>query len=198
MTQPYTYLISWTSISKYYYGVRFAKGCSPADLWVDYFTSSKQVKILRETYGEPDIIEIRKIFSTPEKAIVWESKVLKRLGAVKNECWLNRTDNKSIHPEDAAKGSIAQIGIKRSEATKVKLRGPKSEQHKLNMKISRKKLFENGYINPNPALREDVRKKMSEIKKIAMIGEGNNMFGKKHSEQSKLKMSIAAKNRKKK
>ena len=53
-------------------------------------------------------------------------------------------------------------------------------------------------INPNPALREDVRKKMSEIKKIAMIGEGNNMFGKKHSEQSKLKMSIAAKNRKKK
>jgi hypothetical protein len=46
------------------------------------------------------------------------------------------------------------------------------------MKIARKKLFESGYKNPNPALREDVKKKMSEIKKVSQKGELNNMYGK--------------------
>lgn len=37
---PFTYLIGWSKYDKWYYGVRFAKGCNPDDLWNTYFTSS--------------------------------------------------------------------------------------------------------------------------------------------------------------
>lgn len=175
----YTYLIGWSNLNKFYYGVRFSKNCRPEDLWVSYFTSSKHVKEFVKQYGDPDIIKIRKIFENNNQARLWEEKVLKKMDVIKDDKWLNKTNNKSIDPECAAKGPKSQIGIKRSEKTKIKLRGPKTDQHKLNMKIARKKLFENGYKNPNPALRQDVKKKMSEIKKVAMKGSGNNMYGKK-------------------
>lgn len=57
---PYTYLIGWTILDCYYYGVRTAKGSTPEDFWKTYFTSSKQVKKLRIQYGDPDVIMIRK------------------------------------------------------------------------------------------------------------------------------------------
>ena len=175
----YTYLIGWKDLNRFYYGVRFSKNCRPEDLWTSYFTSSKHVKSFVKEHGNPDIIEIRKNFEDVNKARLWEGKVLKKMNVVQNDKWINKTDNKSIDPTLAALGPKKQIGIKRSEETKEKLRGLKSEQHKLNMKISRKKLFQSGYKNPNPALREDVKKKMSEIKKVAMKGSGNNMYGKK-------------------
>ena len=64
---PYTYLIGWKSLDKWYYGVRYGKGVHPSDLWVVYFTSSRHVKKFRDDHGEPDVIEIRKpsIPSTP-------------------------------------------------------------------------------------------------------------------------------------
>jgi hypothetical protein len=175
----YTYLIGWSNFNKFYYGVRFSKNCRPEDLWTSYFTSSKHVKSFANQYGDPDIIEIRKKFNDANKARLWEEKVLIKMKVLENDLWINKTNNKSIDPKCAAKGPKSQIGIKRSEETKKKLRGPKTDQHKLNMKIARKKLFESGYKNPNPALREDVKKKMSEIKKVAMKGSGNNMYGKK-------------------
>ena len=47
----YTYLIGWTKYNIQYYGVRYAKGCHPDDLWKTYFTSSKYVKEFREKNG---------------------------------------------------------------------------------------------------------------------------------------------------
>lgn len=90
--QPYTYLIGWSQYNKYYYGVRFAKDCHPNDLWNTYFTSSKYVKKFREENGDPDIIQIRKTFIKAKEAILWESKVLRRIKVVNNELWLNQTD----------------------------------------------------------------------------------------------------------
>ena len=40
MHQPFTYLIKHKTSGKVYYGVRYAKKCSPIDLWTTYFTSS--------------------------------------------------------------------------------------------------------------------------------------------------------------
>lgn len=40
---PYTYLLGWPEIDKWYYGVRYAKKCHPSDLWVTYKTSSRHV-----------------------------------------------------------------------------------------------------------------------------------------------------------
>lgn len=89
---PYTYLIGWTQHNKWYYGVRFAKECHPDDLWVKYFTSSKQVKLLRDVVGEPDVIRVRRIFNSSEKAVLWETKVLRRLRIKEHSHWLNQAE----------------------------------------------------------------------------------------------------------
>ena len=90
--QPYTYLLTWESTGVKYYGVRYAKNCSPADLWVKYFTSSKQVAAYRKVFGDPDIIEIRRTFTNAKDARLWEHKVLSKLGAANRWDYLNLTD----------------------------------------------------------------------------------------------------------
>src|SRR5574343_18298 len=69
---PYTYLIGWTQHQKFYYGVRFAKNCHPSDLWKSYFTSSKHVKNFRIQFGEPDLISVRRTFTSIDTARKWE------------------------------------------------------------------------------------------------------------------------------
>lgn len=71
-------------------GVRYARGCNPSDLWTTYFTSSSYVQKFREEHGEPDVVEIRQTFLSKVDSQQWEDKVLRRLGAVKSERWLNR------------------------------------------------------------------------------------------------------------
>lgn len=87
---PFTYLIGWSKLDKWYYGVRYSKRCQPADLWTSYFTSSPIVKKFREANGEPDVIEVRKTFKTSVQARIWEDKVHHRLGVVKSPKWLNQ------------------------------------------------------------------------------------------------------------
>ena len=86
----YTYVVGWTKLNKFYYGVRFAKNCHPNDFWKKYFTSSNLVKYYRETYGEPDILQIRKTFDNADSAIYWEKKVLKKLKVLESDKWLNQ------------------------------------------------------------------------------------------------------------
>jgi len=93
---PYTYLIGWSKLNKWYYGVRFAKGCRPDDLWTSYYTSSKYVKMFREENGEPDVILIRRTFSDRIQALDWEHKVLRRMNVSTKDTWLNKTDNRSV------------------------------------------------------------------------------------------------------
>jgi len=88
--KPYTYYIRWTAISKSYYGVKYGQDANPETFWVDYFTSSKYVKELREKYGEPDVIQVRKTFNEAKEAIRWEDKVLNRIKAVGREDFLNK------------------------------------------------------------------------------------------------------------
>ena len=90
MSTPYTYLIGWSELDLWYYGVKFGKSADPALFWVNYFTSSKYVKSLREEFGEPDVREIRKTFKSKEAASDWERKVIRRLGAVWSDKWINR------------------------------------------------------------------------------------------------------------
>jgi hypothetical protein len=100
MIKAYTYLIGWKELDKWYYGVRFAKGCNPSEFWKEggYFTSSKYVDKFREHHGDPDIIEIRNTFESIDKALHWENKVLKRMGVIKeNDAkWLNQNDSIAI------------------------------------------------------------------------------------------------------
>lgn len=101
---PYTYLIGWSEHNTWYYGVRYEKGCHPSDLWVEYKTSSKYVDAFVLKYGDPDVIQPRKTFSSVTDARLWEEKVLKRMNVVADEKWLNKTDNRSIDPSTVARG----------------------------------------------------------------------------------------------
>ena len=154
---PFTYLIGWSHLDRWYYGVRYARGCSPEDLWTKYFTSSGVVKEYREKFGEPDIIEVRQIFNDSLQAREWEIKVLRRIGVIKNEIWLNKSDRASppitIGPRtDEVKLKISQTlkGHTFSEEARQKMRNsklgkpsfnkdkPKSEEHKRKLSKSLK------------------------------------------------------------
>lgn len=86
------------------YGARYAKthkllyknGAHPDDLWKTYFTSSDLVFSFRKEFGEPDIIEVRRIFQTVEDTLSWERKVLKRMKVRFSDNWLNKTDSAGI------------------------------------------------------------------------------------------------------
>lgn len=97
---PYTYFIEWSKTKMKYYGVRFAQNCNPDDFWVDYFTSSVSVKDYIKEHGQPDIRQIRRVFSCPEKARLWEHKVLKRLRVVSRTDYLNKSDGKAVDMQD--------------------------------------------------------------------------------------------------
>lgn len=120
--KPYTYLIRWTKLNISYYGVRYAQDCNPSDLWNPYKTSSKHVAEFIAQHGEPDVIQVRKIFIEASVAQNWEHRVLKRSKAVSSNKWLNRTDNKAIapqygkdHPHYGKKGEAHHCyGIKKS------------------------------------------------------------------------------------
>ena len=86
---PYTYLIGWSKLDKWYYGRRTAKNCNPSDLWVKYFTSSEIVKNFRKKHGEPDVIQIRRTFKDVVKCAKWECGVLERMNVACNKKFLN-------------------------------------------------------------------------------------------------------------
>jgi len=102
-TIPYTYLIGWSTINAWYYGVRYAKKCHPSDFWTTYYTSSGNVVKLINEYGNPDIIQIRKTFDSVNAARKWEHKVLRRLGCVNDPKFINKTDNISFVPKPGVK-----------------------------------------------------------------------------------------------
>lgn len=89
---PYTYRISWTNQDKHYYGVRYAKGCHPEDLFESYFTSSDYVRFFIESHGLPDVIKVTRTFSTKKDAIEWEQRFLTRVNAENNPKFLNRSN----------------------------------------------------------------------------------------------------------
>lgn len=74
----------------WYYGVRYKRACTPTDLWKVYFTSSKYVHQARIEYGEPDVIQVRKVFDDSKKARQWEEKVLNRMRVVEDTRFVNR------------------------------------------------------------------------------------------------------------
>lgn len=160
MTKPFTYLIGWKALDKWYYGVRYARGCHPDDLWTKYFTSSKYVLKLREDFSEPDVIEIRQTFDDSLQAREWEEKVLRRLNVIKDGRWLNKNNVISIEPQygnqngKLGRGILRSVkqrqnisnglignsngsgnkGKQRTEEQKDKMRKPRSEIGKTNMR----------------------------------------------------------------
>lgn len=143
---PYTYLIGWKNLNKYYYGVRYAHDCDPSDLWKTYFTSSNYVKEYVVKHGQPDVIQVRKTFNTGAEAMLWESKFLTKVNAMHNESFLNKQINGNwcmdIETRMKISSSHKAKNIKRSDEFKRNISEKNSgkirtEQQKLNMSIAK-------------------------------------------------------------
>lgn len=93
---PYTYLVGWSHLDKFYYGVRYARNCNPSDLLESYFTSSKVVDHYIQKHGLPDVKLVRRTFTDQHKAVEWEHKVLRRLQAAYHDKLLNQRHGKAI------------------------------------------------------------------------------------------------------
>lgn len=102
--EPYTYLIGWSTLDRWYYGVQYSKTAHPNNLWTVYFTSSKIIQTMRKQFGEPDIIKIRRLFKSKEDALKWEEKVLTRLDVCHNPKWINESmEENSVIEKDPPK-----------------------------------------------------------------------------------------------
>ncbi len=97
---PYTYLIGWTKLNKWYYGVEYANNlqrvANPRNLFNTYFTSSRTVSDLIKKVGNPDVISVRKTFASSDEAREWEHKVLRRMQVIHKDQWINMTNNRAI------------------------------------------------------------------------------------------------------
>lgn len=181
---PYTYLIGWQKLDKWYYGVRYARGCHPGDFWVTYFTQSNHecregnlsVKNMRIEFGEPDIIQIRKVFDCPRKSRLYEQRLLKRIKAVKDERFLNRTDNTSISLPNqvfaflpsGAKFGFINIDDKRFETGELVRWGTQIEEDGLTkwQKIGLKTRLSNDNIDPESGL---TKRELANIKRSKTV-----------------------------
>jgi len=178
MTTPYTYLLKHEPTNTYYYGCRFADGCSPNEFWVTYKTSSKYVKQLIEEYGADSFkFEIRKTFDTKDKARYWETKVLKRMKVVSREDFINRTDNLSISPEDALKGRLNRVISEKSldHASRMGL----SNKGKIPSKDTKLKISKSLIGNKRKlGKKESASTKLK--KSLSRLGKPSGMLGKSH------------------
>lgn len=178
--RPYTYLIGWASLDVWYYGVEhghISKIAHPDNLWNTYFTSSDRVKAFRLLHGEPDVIQVRKIFvngsieEREQNAVKYEMVTLRRLGVIHKQKWLNQTNGKAIVLDELAKSKISKAnkGLIRSD----KFRLAVSERNK-------------GTKNPFYGKKhsKETKKKHSEFMKLRV--------GWNHSEETKRKQSVAA------
>lgn len=165
-TLPYTYLIGWPAQDLWYYGVRYAQGCHPLDLWNPYTTSSKHVDNAVAQYGEPPIKIVRKTFGDVNSARLWESRVLKRLKVVSNPKWLNKTDSKVFEPLYGKNNPMTRPEV--AALIKGERHGNKKAENKLKISLSHKSKGEKHHTKS-----PEFRQKMREI--ISALGEHHPM-----------------------
>jgi hypothetical protein len=153
-TIPYTYKLIFKPTGQYYYGVRWAKGCNPDDLWMEYFTSSDRVKELIEIYGRGSFdYKVTKTFNTKEEAGEWESNLLKRVNAANNGKFINRSNNMPVYDTSGLRWihhTKTNIGTFHDELLPLPegWKYGQSESHKTSRKISWNKFYESSDYIP--------------------------------------------------
>lgn len=180
--KPYTYLIGWSKVDKYYYGVQYGEKSHPDNLWETYFTSSKKVKILRKELGEPDIIQIRKVFDCAEHARSWETKVINRMNLVSDTRFLNQTDNTGNFYWEGPRGEFSEEHKKKISAAQ---KGKKiSKEHAKALHEGRRK--SKNSMEHNKAIAENNRTRiLSEESRKNM---SKSALGRKMSASTKEKL----------
>lgn len=126
MTVPFTYSIKHMPTGVNYYGVRYAKGCTPRDLGTTYFSSCKEILQLLKKDGVASFsFKVRRVFKTKEEAVYWESRFLTRVNAAQSKHWFNK------HNGD---GNLFNTGgYKLTDRTKLKMSKEKSVEHTMKL-----------------------------------------------------------------
>ena len=136
----YTYLLIHKITRERYYGVRYQGICESHtpedDLWIKYFSSSKEVENLIELHGADSFkYEVRRTFTTVESAIAWEHNVLRRLNVINKSIWLNKSNNKAIEPASCRKGAKNAHKVQKENGTCI------SNQSEKGIKIKKQKIL---------------------------------------------------------
>lgn len=214
MSIYFTYHLYHTPTDKNYYGVRYANGCNPSDLWTTYFSSSEIVHQLIEEYGiDSFVATVRKTFDSKESAIEYEMRFLKKINAAANNKWINRQNGDKnfrgaqvITEKTRIKMSKSRKGKTHSEETKRKMcesrrkRPPISEETRQKMCAASKgrglgrTMSEETRKKIGDAAKGRVRGPMSEEQK-RKISESLRKTGYKHSEEVKQRISNSKKGR---
>lgn len=118
---------------------------------------------------------MRQTFNDSLQAREWEHKVLRRLDVIHNDQWLNKTTGKSIPPQFR------------------KFRKKTYRRNIKKMSEARKKYYEKSPENRENARK--IRQKVLKEKPDLCSGKNNGMFGKKHSEITRKKLSEKRKKR---
>lgn len=197
--QPFTYLIGWSEHDRWYIGARWADGCRPSDLWSTYFTSSKYVQSLRKSIGEPDVIEIDRVFCCKKDALDREVFLLTANRVKEKDCFINKAIGGRFDPSDPEirrKSSDSHKGKKQSEETKKKksesLKGRViSEEHRAKIAKSNtgKKWTENQRNKVIASLKSNKRRLGTKTSEEGRRNIALAKIGTKHSEETKIKMS---------
>lgn len=195
----YTYLIGWSKHNKWYYGVRYSKYSNPNELWITYFTSSNIVKSFRLKFGEPDVIQIRKTFNSPNKAKMWEHKVLTKMN-IKQNMWLNQcanlfpfnTQNKDYMKTQSYRDKISKANKGKAPWNKGKTNSYSIGRKFYNNGKIQKMLFENdvplGWVKGRLNKAWNTGKPHSKETRIRISESQLGKARKPHSEETKQKM----------
>jgi hypothetical protein len=193
---PYTYILEWTKLGKRYIGARWGKGCHPGDLFTGYFTSSKYVHDFVATHGNPDLILIDQICSTPQEAISREEHLLRLYDAQRSDTFLNKSLSgcwSNHDPEILAKISATSRGRVVSLETRAKIgaanRGQKRSPAFSEM-LSR--------LHTGRVVSEEARRNMSIAHKGRIMPEHEKLKrrGRKLTDEHRTKLRLAHRNRK--
>ena len=151
---PYTYLIGWLTIDKWYYGVEYGfkktPCANPINLWTTYFTSSSTIDKFRKKYGEPDVIDIQKVFNTGEieermiNACDYEKNILNKID-ITNKRWLNGRIGGNICPENNRKIAQNLYGVENvfsAECIKEKIKKTNLKKYKVEHPSHSKELLD--------------------------------------------------------
>ena len=191
-TIPYTYLIGWKNLNIYYYGLRYAQGCHPTDLWKTYFTSSNHVSNFVLEHGDPDIREIRKIFNKMDSARSWEHRVLRRMKVIHRKDFLNKTDNISIAPLYGKDNPSSRLYVQNAIRTSVKKWYETNQNPNKNTKWTDSEKQEWSNLRQgknNPFYGHSHTDKNLKFYSEMQSGNNNSFFGKVHSDEQKQKWS---------
>ena len=193
----YVYRITNIKEGMYYYGVHSCD-CDPKeDIGIKYFSSSKKEFIKHQKQNPEEYkYKVIKIFASRVEANCHEEilhakfdvKLHQRFYNKHNACSKFNSYGMGTYQDENGE----KIFLSKYEAKSRNLKGyPKTDKHKANLRIPKSEELKKkiGDIHRGKIVSEDSKSKMRESK----IGEKNNRYGTKHTEETKAKQSLASK-----